>query len=209
MKIIVFGATGRVGSCVVGQAASAGHEVTAFVRDRKKLAGDVDAVSIVEGDVLSDDSVGSALDRGFDAVVSAIGVAGGLARSTLVTDGTRVITVQMEARSIGRYLAVSGVAEMTQCTFAGNITKAILRATPIGNAIRDHDGAFAIVKASTLYWTLAGCGYIHSGPRRNAYKTSLLFPGGFKIVHPPDVADLLVRELADRKFERQVVGIWY
>jgi uncharacterized protein len=209
VKIIVFGATGRVGSCVVRQAASAGHEVTAFVRDRKKLAGDVDGVSIVEGDVLSDDSVGSALDRGFDAVVSAIGVAGGLARSTLVTDGTRVITVQMKARSIGHYLAVSGVAEMTQCTFAGNITKAILRASPIGNAIRDHDGAFAIVRASALDWTLAGCGYIQSGPRRNAYKTSLLFPGGFRVVHPPDVADLFIRELVERKFERQVVGIWY
>jgi putative NADH-flavin reductase len=209
MKLIVFGATGRVGSCVVRQAANAGHAVTAFVRDQKKLAGDADGVSIVDGDVLSDDSVGSALDRGFDAVVSAIGVAGGLARSTLVTDGTRVITTQMKARGIARYLAVSGVAEMPQSTFAGKITKAILRATPIGNAIGDHDGAFAIVKASSLDWTLAGCGYIQSGPRRNAYKTSLIYPGGFKIVHPPDVADLLVRELTDRKFERQIVGVWY
>jgi putative NADH-flavin reductase len=208
VRIIVFGANGRVGSCVVTQAVGAGHNVTAFVRDRKKLPSNVAGVSVVEGDALSEDSVGSALGRGFDAVVSAIGVAGGLARTTLVTDATRVITAQTERHGTRRYLAVSGIAEMKQ-SFAGNVTIAILRTSPIGNAIRDHDGAFEIVTASGLDWTLAGCGYIQSGPRRNTYKTSLTFPGGFKIVHPPDVANLIVRELTDRKFVRQVVGIWY
>jgi uncharacterized protein len=208
VRIIVFGANGRVGSCVVTQAVGAGHSVTAFVRDGKKVPAGIDGVSIVEGDALSEVSVGSALDGSFDAVISAIGVAGGLARTTLVTDATRVITTQMKGRGLRRYLAVSGIAEMKP-SFAGNVTIAILRATPIGNAIRDHDGAFEIVTASGLDWTLAGCGYIQSGQRRNTYKTSLTFPGGFKIVHPPDVADLIVGELTDRKFVRQVVGIWY
>jgi uncharacterized protein len=208
MKIIVFGATGRVGSCVVEQAAAAGYEVTAFVRDSKR-APQLDGVSIATGDALSAEDVHAALSNGFDAVVSGIGIAGGLAKTTLVTDATRIITEEMKMRGIARYLAVSGVAEMTDITAGGKVTNAILKATPIGNAIRDHDGAFAIVRASGLDWTLAGCGYIKSGPRRNEYSTSVIFPGGFKVIHPPDVADFLVHELSEHKYAQKVVGVWY
>jgi hypothetical protein len=56
---------------------------------------------------------------------------------------------------------------------------------------------------------LAGCPYIKDGPRRGGYRTSLVFPGGWKIIHPPDVADLLVHELTEEKFTGSVVGIWY
>ena len=38
MKLLVLGATGKTGSEVVRQALDAGHEVTAFVRDRAKLS---------------------------------------------------------------------------------------------------------------------------------------------------------------------------
>ena len=47
------------------------------------------------------------------------------------------------------------------------------------------------------------------GPGRGSYRTSLVYPGGFKIIHPPDVADLIVRELTEQKYTGEVVGIWY
>lgn len=55
MKLTVFGATGRTGRYIVSQALDAGHEVTAFVRSRVKLADQQDLsreqLRIVEGDV--------------------------------------------------------------------------------------------------------------------------------------------------------------
>jgi hypothetical protein len=36
-----------------------------------------------------------------------------------------------------------------------------------------------------------------------------VFTGGWKVIHPPDVADFLVRELVAHRFSREVVGIWY
>jgi hypothetical protein len=60
-----------------------------------------------------------------------------------------------------------------------------------------------------LDWTLAGCNYLGSGPESGKYKTSLIFPGGFKKIHPPAVADFLLKEIENPKFHNSVVGIWY
>jgi putative NADH-flavin reductase len=208
MRIIIFGATGRVGACIVEQAVQAGHDVTAFVRDGRRLKVGGDKVSIFEGDVRDQDAVRSALDPGFDAVVVAIGQAG-LKPSSVVTDGLHTIIVAMKHRGIGRLLFISGVAEMPRKTFFGRLTAALLKLTPVGHAIRDHDRAFEELRDSGLKWMLAGGPYIKDGPRRGTYRTSLVYPGGFKIIHPPDVADLIVHELTEERFTGSVVGIWY
>ena len=208
MKIIVFGATGRVGACVVEQAVAAGHDVTAFVRDCRRLAVGGDKVSIVEGDVRDQAAVRSALDPGFDAVVVAIGETA-LKPSTLVTDGMHTIITAMKDRGIGRLLFVSGVAEMPNKTVFGKLMAALLKLTPVGHAIRDHDRPFEELRLSGLQWMVAGGPYIKDGPRRGNYHTSLIYPGGFKTIHPADVADLIVRELTEQKFTGKVVGIWY
>lgn len=51
MKVIVFGASGGVGTAAVQQAVAAGHEVTAYVRDPAKLSAP-DGVTVVQGDAL-------------------------------------------------------------------------------------------------------------------------------------------------------------
>ena len=191
MKIVVFGATGRVGSCIVEQALQAGHNVTAFVRNPRSLKNSAN-LSVVEGDVLDKSAVGAALQSGFDAVVNAIGESG-LKPSTLVTDSVTIIVAAMQATGNRRFLGVSGTAEMAQRTFLGKVTIALFRMTPVGHPIRDHDGALEQLKKSGLRWMLAGCGYIKTGPRVGRYRTSLILDGGFKVIHPPDVADLIVR----------------
>ena len=47
MKLLVLGAAGKTGSIVVDQALAAGHNVTAFVRNREELKQH--GVRIVEG----------------------------------------------------------------------------------------------------------------------------------------------------------------
>ena len=48
MKIVVFGASGGIGRSVVEQLSSAGHSVTAVVRDKRKLAMPASNVDLVE-----------------------------------------------------------------------------------------------------------------------------------------------------------------
>lgn len=206
-KVLVFGATGRVGESVVEQALAAGHDVTAFVRDPRKLKKRDDRLKIAEGDVTKPETVTAAMRAGFDAVVVTVG-ADPLKPSTLVTDSARAITRAMKEAGVTRYLGITGTAEMPK-SFLGEVSIAILRRTPVGHAARDHDGAFAIVTSSGLRYTLAACPYIRDGATRGAYRTARVYPGGFKIIHPGDVAHFLVKAIADEGSASEVVGIWY
>ncbi|OAB42757.1 NAD(P)-dependent oxidoreductase [Paenibacillus glacialis] len=68
MNIAVIGASGRIGSRIVREALSRGHEVTAIVRDAKKVEG-LGNVTVIEKDVFE---LTNELE-GFDVVVSAYG----------------------------------------------------------------------------------------------------------------------------------------
>jgi len=207
-RVLVFGATGRVGAGVIAQAVAAGHRVTAFVRDPKRLVRPQGDVALGVGDIYNADTVEQAMAPGFDAVIVTVG-ADPLKPSTVVTDSARAIIAAARKTGVPRYLGITGTAEMPAKTFFGRLSTAMLRLTPVGNAAKDHDGAFDAVRTSGLDWTLAGCPYIKDGDARGLYRTSSVFPGGFKIIHPEDVAHFLVRELSEHQHPNSVVGIWY
>lgn len=207
MNLIVFGASGRVGQCFLRKATAASHAVTAFLRDPAKVQ-DPRGLTIITGDVRNREAVERALVARFDAVVVCIGQSG-LKPSTIISEGVAVIVAAMTAQGHRRFLGVSGSAEIQEKTLGGRIYTALLRLTPVGNAIRDHDKGLRVLENSNLDWVLAGCNYLADGPERGKYRTSLVFSGGFKRIHPPDVADFLLNEIVAQRFHRQVVGIWY
>ena len=57
MRIIVFGAAGRVGSRTVAEALARGHEVTAVVRDPEHHTLPGDGLNVVAGDATDPASV--------------------------------------------------------------------------------------------------------------------------------------------------------
>ncbi len=69
MKILVTGATGRVGSRLAKRLARRGHHVYALVRDRARAAHLLeDGVELIEGDLLKPDSLAAAV-RPVEAIV--------------------------------------------------------------------------------------------------------------------------------------------
>jgi putative NADH-flavin reductase len=67
MKLTIFGATGATGTCLVQQALSAGHQVTAVVRDPARLAVPAQPrLRVVTADVLDPVAISPAVD-GADA----------------------------------------------------------------------------------------------------------------------------------------------
>jgi uncharacterized protein len=71
MKIVLFGATGNLGSVILDEALDRGHEVTAVVRDPAKLATKHDALTVVKGDVAQPSSYASVLP-GNDAAIASL-----------------------------------------------------------------------------------------------------------------------------------------
>ncbi len=86
MKLVLFGATGVIGSRILNEALRRGHVVTAVLRDPTRFDVTGLQVQVVKGDVLDPTSVAEAV-RNHDAVLSAIGpgrdVIVGAARSLL------------------------------------------------------------------------------------------------------------------------------
>jgi uncharacterized protein len=204
---VVFGATGRVGAAVVRLALDAGHEVTAVARDPAKITATDERLHAVAGDTLDAASVRRVLSdaAGATAVVMAVG-ADPLRPSTVVTDTLRNLTKAMADAGPGRYLGITGTAQMPATAF-GRLTQAAIRRAI--KAAADHQGAYDIIVATDLDYALAACPYIKDGPATGRYhREPGRFPGGFKTITPGDVADFLVRELAEHRYHRRTVGIW-
>ena len=89
MKLTIIGATGGIGRQLVEQAVEGGHDVTAVVRDPRRLSHAVHSVTV---DLASPDStLLQAAIRGADAVLSGLGArsAADAAMLAMSTEGSR------------------------------------------------------------------------------------------------------------------------
>src|SRR5437899_4478330 len=107
MRLLVLGATGRIGTEILDIARTRGHQVTAFVRSPQKLTRNP-SLTIVRGDPLRPETIAPVL-RGHDAVLSAIGPhpRDAFRPGTLVADSARATVEAMAASGVTRLAIVS------------------------------------------------------------------------------------------------------
>ena len=110
MKILVTGATGKVGSRLTKRLAQRGDQVYALVRDQTRAAHLREArVELVEGDLLKPASLAAAF-RGVDAVVHcAAFFRGATAEQAHATNdlGTRSLASAAQSASVKRFIFIS------------------------------------------------------------------------------------------------------
>src|SRR6059058_6434692 len=91
MKLTIIAATGGIGRQILEQAVAAGHDVTAVVRNPKRLSGSRGGVRIVTADLAAPDpTVLASAVEGADAVLSGLG-ARSAAEAGVAWRGTRGI----------------------------------------------------------------------------------------------------------------------
>ncbi|MBH5336813.1 NAD(P)H-binding protein [Streptomyces pactum] len=108
MRITVFGAAGSVGSRVVAEALSRGHQVTAVVRDPSRFAGLPEAAVPRAGDA-SDAAAVARLSAGQDVVVGATRPAPGRESELAVVAGALLAGT---AEAGARLLLVGGAGSL-------------------------------------------------------------------------------------------------
>ena len=110
MKILLTGATGKVGSRLTKRLAQRGDQVRALVRDEARAAGlRDDRIELVEGDLLEADSLAAAV-RGVDAVVHCAAFFRGATpeQAHAVNDlGTQNLASAARAASVRRFIFTS------------------------------------------------------------------------------------------------------
>lgn len=210
LHVTVFGATGGIGRHVVDQLLSAGHTVTAHVRNPTKLDRTHANLSVVVGNLDDPSSVATAV-VGADAVISALGPT--LKRSatgTPVTDGTRTIVNAMRAAGVRRYIGLATPAvndPRDEPTLKAKVIGFMPRLM-FPNALTEITAMTEAVTSSDLDWTIARI----TNPTDNAATgtTRSGFLGvdkvGFAMTRA-DIAAFLVGQLTDDTYVRAAPAI--
>lgn len=116
LKILVYGASGKVGSQVVDEALNRGHRVTAVSRDPGKISRSHQHLTVVRGDVLEPASVAGLVSGQDVIIVSVRGIAGNSKDPadavTRLAAGNVVDALRENGNETGRLLHVGGAGSL-------------------------------------------------------------------------------------------------
>ncbi len=219
MKLTIFAATGGIGRQVLEQAIAAGHDVTAVVRNPKKLSAEV---RIVTADLAAADpfALESAVD-GADAVVSGLGPRSE-SDAGVASQGTRAIVQAMKATDVRRIVVVSAAPIGTvplpgrpkppkhdpgDGFFMRNLFSPLIKAAfrkPYADLALMED----ILRDSGLDWTVVRPPRLTNKPLTGTYRMAYgrNLPRGF-FISRADVAHLMLRVLEQPETIKQAIGI--
>jgi putative NADH-flavin reductase len=221
MKLTIFAATGGIGRQVLEQAIAAGHQVTAVVRNPKKMP---QHVRTVVSDLAAPDpaTLESAVE-GADAVISGLG-ARSASEVGIAWQGTRAIVQAMKAKGVRRIVVVSAapigtVPSPSRPTppkddpgdgfFMRKLFSPLIRVL-----LRKHYADLArmedVLRDSGLDWTVVRPPRLTDKPARGAYRMAFgqnLRRGLF--ISRADVAQLMLRVLGQPEALRQTIGVAY
>lgn len=219
MKLTIFAATGGIGTHLLEQAVSAGHEVTAVARRPAGLTRDVPAVA-ADLSAPDPDALRTAVE-GADAVLSALGPRS-RADAGITSAGTRAITEAMGAAGVRRIVVVSAApVSVTPSPGRPNPPRhdpgegPLMRyvATPIvrrvfGRHYADLAVMEDLLRDSGLDWTAVRPPRLTDKPLSGAYRIDYdrNLRGGMMIARS-DVAHLMLRAVEDPATIRRAVGI--
>jgi len=207
MNIVIFGASGTVGSHLVQQALEDGQTVTAFGRTPSKLSIDHPDFRFAQGDVVEDpDSVRSAI-QGQDVVVVTLGAG---MRGRVRSEGTRNIVNAMRDSGVDRIICQSTLGAGDSFANLNLKWKFIFR-VPLRGVFVDHQLQEEHVRESALDWTIVRPAAFTDGPRTGEYQHG--FSNTTKSINltvsRADVADFLLRQVDDDRYLHQTVGLSY
>jgi len=203
VKVLVLGATGGTGRLIVQQAVAAGHEVVALVRDKAK-AGQLTGASLVEGDARSQEALAVAL-VGCDAIVSALGTGvSPFKQVSLLSTATEALVAQMEQRGVRRLVCITGLGAGDSRGHGGFLFDNVIMPLLLRNVYADKDRQEAIVRGSSLDWTLVRPMVLTDKTATNKIEALVdlaTVHGG--TISRSDVAKFVVKELSERRWLRQ------
>jgi putative NADH-flavin reductase len=201
MKIVIFGATGWIGSSILKEALARGHQVTAVLRDPSKLAP-ASNLKVVQGDIFNADSVAAAAS-GQDAILSAFGPGvGGGDPQTLVTAARALIEGAKKA-GVKRLIVINGAGSLEVAPGVQLIDTPQFPEDwkPLGRA---HAQALAVYRACDLNWTaISPAAMIQPGERTGNYRTGteqlVVDAQGNSTISTDDFAIAMLDELENPK----------
>ena len=211
MKILVLGATGRIGKLFTRLATANNHQITAIIRNKKDAI--LPKVNYIEG-LPTDDQLLSRALQGMDAVVVSLNInrtsdnpfAKVVSPLTLISDSMKALIPAMEKNSVKRIVTVSasGVGDSWKDMYL--IAKLFIRYSNIWKAYEDHNRQEQILRQSALDWTIVRPVMLSDKDQAN-YKAVIGKPTGGSISRK-GVAKFILDSLESEKYVKEVVTLF-
>ncbi|MGW0698760.1 NAD(P)-dependent oxidoreductase [Streptomyces sp. NPDC002867] len=210
MRLTVFGATGGIGQEIVRQALSAGHHVTAVVRDPARFTVPGDGLDVFRADLRDPQALRPAV-AGRDAVLSGLGArrktdAGVAARLT------RSVLAAMEAERTRRLLVVSAAPLGTPAEREPLLDRAMM--SVVGSVLKDIYADLRVMEdelaRSATDWTAVRPPRLLDKPLTGRYRTVVGGnPRSARTIGRADVAHAMLAMTDDLATVGQGVGVAY
>ncbi len=202
MRLLVLGASGGVGSLLVEQAVARGHRVTAQTRSAAKLT-ESDAVSVIVGSP-TDDAFLRQHIVGHDAVVLCLGV-DRLGATTLFSDTTKAVIGAMNAATVRRLVAITGVGAGDSKGHGGWLYNAIIYPLFTRSRYADKDRQEQIIEQSDLEWTIVRPAPFAASAGNGPWQVWTEIPDRLQLrsITRAEVASFILDSLENASFIRQ------
>lgn len=203
MKVALLGASGMIGSRILAELASRGHQVTALARDTAKIAAlpgvTAKAVDAFDGKALA------AAYAGHDAAISSV---------HYLASNTDTLIDAAKASGVARYLVVGGAGSLEVAPGVKLVDTPQFPAIYLDEARAGGVFLDKLRAESTLNWTfLSPSALIQPGERTGTFRLGmdqlLVDATGNSAISAEDYAVALVDELEAPKHSRQRFTVGY
>ncbi len=209
MNVVLYSPTGMIGSRVLNELVSRGHQVTAIARDPSKVPAHP-GVAALKGDIFDTADV-AAKTVGVDAVISAYGPGTGDVNDLL--KATRSLIAGLDQSGTKRLIFVGGAGSLNVAPGVDVIASGFLPPEYTDIAIAHRD-AKNLLHESDLDWTyFSPPGFIQPGERTGKFRLGkddlITDEKGTSSISAEDYAIALVDELENPKHIRERFTIGY
>ena len=196
MKLLILGATGRLGRQLVTQALEKGHDITILARDRSKVDLQHERLRVVEGDARNTAALSDAM-RGQDAVISALGRGLSFKSEHLMEQSVPGILATMQTHGIRRLMFTSAMGVGDTYRDAPVMPKIFFR-TLLRGIYTDKAIGERMIRNSALEWTIVQPVQLNDRPLTKNYRAGENVPvSGMPQISRADTAHFILDRLHD------------
>lgn len=207
MKLLLLGATGRVGQYITRMALEDKMSVHALIRNPEKLAPSIlKQITYTTGDVLDKEHIEEAM-TGCDVVVSALSTDG----RNVLSESMPLLIEAMKKQGISRIITI-GTAGILQSRTEPHLLRyqSSESKRKLTRAAEEHHKAYTLLQKSGLDWTIVCPTYLPDGEPKENYRVEKdVLPAEGKQISTGDTAHFTYSLLKKPRFSQSRVGIAY
>lgn len=153
MKIVIFGANGKVGSLIVEQALAQGHKVVAYIRTPGNVFKDHPNLKVVVGKLNEKLKMTDAV-AGANACISALGGKSLIRRAPEVVTGIDNIIDVLEKQRVRRFIYLSSIGAGESRFMLSPLGRFFIVNLLLRVPLADHNANEGRIARSNLHWTI-------------------------------------------------------